>query len=98
MGFLAIIFAVDVLISTLCVWLASKVSFASLEPKIIAFIVVCVSLVSMIPSVGWILSIVLFFYLFVKAASCDLIDAVWVVLFTKLFSFIAVMLVTKLAA
>ena len=96
MGLLAIIFAVDVLVSTLCVWLASKVSFSELEPKIIAFIVVCVSIVSMIPTVGWLLGIVLFFYLFIKATRCDFIDAVWVVLFAKLFSFIAVMVVTKL--
>lgn len=91
MGVLAIIFVVDVLISSACIWLATKFSFVQADIKSIAVIVVCVSIVSLIPTVGWIAGIILFFYLLTKATGCDFVDAVWVVLFTKLFSFIAVM-------
>ncbi|MGY8869788.1 MAG: hypothetical protein ACKVJE_05025 [Pseudomonadales bacterium] len=91
MGVLAIIFVVDVLVSTLCIWLATKFSFVQADVKSIALIVVCVSVVSLIPAIGWLAGIVLFFYLFTKATGCSFVDAIWVILFSKLFSFAAVM-------
>lgn len=91
MGLLAIVFAVDVLISTFCIWLATKLSFVKIEPKQIAVIVVIISIVSLIPMVGWIASLILFIFLLRKTSSCNIVDAIWVVLFTKLISFAVVL-------
>ena len=90
MGLLALAFAVDVLISTLCIWLATKLSFVKIEPKEIAFIVIAVAIISLIPMLGWLASLVLFIYLLALASGCTVVDAAWVVLFTKLFSFVVV--------
>jgi hypothetical protein len=90
MGALAIAFAIDVLVSTLCIWLATIFSFVKAEFKIIAAIIFVVSMVSLIPVVGWVIGIVLFIYLIMKVSNCSVVDALWVVLFTKLFSFLAI--------
>ena len=95
MGLIAIAFAVDVLISTICIWLATKLSFVKIEPKIIAFIVVVVAVVSLIPMVGWVAGLALFVYLLIKASDCSMVDAIWVVLFSKLISFFAVITVVS---
>jgi hypothetical protein len=89
-GVLAILFAVDVLISTLCIWLASKFSFVKLEFKYVVVIVALVSLISLLPYVGWILGLILLVYLLVKVAGCSPVDAVWLVIFTKIFSFLII--------
>lgn len=92
MGYDAIVFAIDVLVSTLCIWLATKFSFVALEVKIIAAIVFLVSIVSLIPQIGWFLGILLFIFLVMKAAKCSPVDALWVVIFTKLFTFLVLFL------
>jgi hypothetical protein len=96
MGSLAIIFAVDILVSTLCIWLATKFSFVKIDVKLIAVIVTLVSIVSLIPTIGWLAGILLFVFLLMKLSGCSPVDALWVVLFTKLFSFLAVFVVMSL--
>lgn len=96
MGNLAIIFAVDILVSTLCIWLATKFSFVKIDVKLIAVIVTLVSIVSLIPTIGWLAGILLFVFLLMKLSRCSPVDALWVVLFTKLFSFLAVFVVMSL--
>jgi len=96
MGSSAIIFAIDILVSTLCIWLATKFSFVKIEFKLIAVIVTLVSIVSLIPTVGWFLGILLFIFLLMKLSGCSPVDALWVVLFTKLFSFLVVFAVMSL--
>ena len=96
MGYLAIVFIVDVLVSTLCVFLATKFSFVKLEFKVIALIVFLVSIVSLIPVVGWFLGILLFIFLMMKEAKCTPVDALWVVIFTKVVAFVAAFLVLAL--
>lgn len=91
MGFYAIAFAIDVLVTTLCIWLATKFSFVKMNAKDIAVVVLLVAAVSVIPTVVWILGLVLFVYLLTQLASCTITDAIWVVLFTKLFSFGAIL-------
>lgn len=90
MGVLAILFTIDVLISTLCIWLASKFSFVKLEFNYVVIIVALVSLISLLPYVGWILGLILLVYLLVKVAGCSPVDAVWLVIFTKLFSLLII--------
>jgi len=97
LGFLAIAFAVDVLISTLCVWLATKLSFVKIEAKEIALIVLAASVVSLVPVVGWIAGFILFIYLLYQVSGCTVIDAAWVVLFTKVFSFFAVLAIGSIS-
>lgn len=96
MGYMAIAFTIDIFVSTLCIWLATKFSFVKLEFKIIAMIVFLVSIVSLIPMVGWFLGILLFIFLVMKEAKCTPVDALWVVIFTKVFSFAAVFLAVML--
>ncbi len=91
MGFLAIAFIIDVLVSTVCMWVATKFSFVKAEFKILALIVFAVALVSLIPVVGWIAAILLFIFAIMKVSNCGIVDALWVVIFTKLFSFIIVL-------
>lgn len=90
MGVWAIIVVINIFISTLCIWLATKFSFVTLELKLIAVIVALVSIVSFIPVVGNISSFLLLVFLLMKVSRCSLVDALWVVVFTKLFSFAAV--------
>lgn len=90
MGESAIIFAVDVLISTLCIWLATKFSFVKADFKLLGMMVIIVSAVSLAPVVGGFVSLVVFVLLLMKISGCSVVDALWVVLFTKLFSFVAV--------
>lgn len=89
MGALAIIFVVDVFISCIAIWLGGKLSFVKLKFSTAVGIVAMVSLISLLPYVGWILGLILFVTLLVKAADCSPVDAVWVVIFTKLFSLLA---------
>lgn len=96
MGALAIVFAVDVLISTLCIWLATKFSFVNLEIKLVPIIVLLASAVSLIPVIGWLAGFLLFVYLLMQLSRCSVVDALWVVLFTKLFSFVAILVTTPL--
>ncbi len=86
MGQLAIIFVIDVLISCLCVWVAGKCSFVKLQISTVLGIVAVVALISLIPYIGWILGLILFVILLVKVADCAPLDAVWVVIFSKLFT------------
>ncbi len=85
---LAIVF-VDLLISMLCIWLATKFSFVKLEFKLIAVIVMLVAIASVIPVIGWLASIALFIFLLMKFSGCSIGDAFWVVLFAKIFSYVA---------
>lgn len=89
MGAMAIIFVVDMFISCICIWLAGHFSFVKLKFPTAVGIVAIVSLVSLLPHVGWILGLIIFVTLLVKAADCTPVDAVWVVIFTKLFSILA---------
>jgi len=91
MGYMAIIFSIDVLVSTLSIWIATKFSFVDAELKIIAVIIVFVSILSLIPVAGWLIGIIAFFYLLIKLTGCSFGDAIWVVLFAKLASFIVSM-------
>lgn len=96
MGFVVIAFSVDIFITSLCIWLATKFSFVSIEPERIAVIVVAVAVVSLAPVVGWIAGLALFVYLLIQMSSCSLADAIWVVIFTKMISFIVVVFVSSI--
>ncbi|GAK83673.1 hypothetical protein JCM19238_1235 [Vibrio ponticus] len=92
MGLDVLIFSLDVFVTTFCMFIASKLSFVSVEFRALLVIAVIVSLVSLIPVVGWVAGLVLFIYLLSKAANASFGDCIWVVLFTKLVSAGVIML------
>jgi hypothetical protein len=87
MGEYALIFVMDVIITSLCMFVATKLSFVQAELKLLLGIVFVVAIVSLIPSIGWILGLVLFVYLLTKITDANLVDCIWVVAFTKLITF-----------
>ena len=93
MGLEALSFAVDVLITTCCMYIASKMSFVSADFKSLALIAFIVSIVALIPSVGGALSLISFVFLLTKATHSSVGDCVWVVLFTKVISLLFVLLI-----
>lgn len=88
MGQTAIIFVIDVFVCCLCVWVAGKCSFVKLQFSTVLGIVSIVGVISLIPYIGWISGLILFVLLLVKIADCAPLDAVWVVIFSKLFTII----------
>ncbi|MGF1910932.1 hypothetical protein L4C38_15975 [Vibrio kasasachensis] len=87
MGLEAIVFVMDAIITTCCMYIASKLSFVIIDFKSLLVIALLVSLVSLTPTVGWILGLILFVYLLNKAAHANISDCIWVVVFTKVVSF-----------
>ncbi len=92
MGALAIIFVVDMTVTTGITYLAIFISRVSIGLGKLLVIVAVSAIVSLIPSIGWFLGIAVFLYLIVKSSNANLTDALWVVVFSKLFSMGAVML------
>ncbi len=93
MGYYAIAFCVDVLITTLCVFVATKLSFLKVDFKALLLIVLVVSVVSLVPTVGWLLGLILFIYLLMKVGGVEVMDGIMVVIITKLISFAVVLVV-----
>lgn len=91
MGYYAIVFCVDVLVTALCVLAATKLSFLKVEFKALLLIVLLVSVVSLVPMVGWLLGLILFIYLLMKVGGVELMDSIMVVIITKLISFAVVL-------
>ncbi|HAS64051.1 MAG TPA: hypothetical protein DCS35_16730 [Vibrio sp.] len=87
MGLEALVFVMDAFITTCCMYIASKLSFVIVDFKSLLIIALSVSLISLVPTVGWILGLLLFIYLLSKAANATIGDCIWVVAFTKVVSF-----------
>jgi hypothetical protein len=79
-------------------YVATKLSFVKADLKPLFVIVSIVSIVALIPTIGWILSVGLFVYLLMKATDADMIDCIWVVAFTKLVTFFALFLLQSVFA
>ena len=97
MGAFALIFVMDVVFTSLCMYVATKLSFVKAELKPLLGVVFLVALVSLIPGIGWIAGIALFVFLLTKIADADLMDCIWIVAFTKLVSFGAIVLLGSTA-
>ncbi|NRA61304.1 MAG: hypothetical protein HRU25_10435 [Psychrobium sp.] len=96
MGALAIVFALDVFISTLCMYLATKLAFVKAEIKPLILIIIVVSVLSLIPYIGWIFGLIAFVYLLMRVTNADLIDCIWVVAFIKVISFVVIAFFSQL--
>ena len=95
MGVAAIIFALDVLLTSCCVYLASRLAWVKAELKVLLSVVFVVSLISLIPAYGWLLGIVAYIYLLMRATSADFKDAVCIVIFTKLLSVLVLLFISQ---
>lgn len=95
MGVAAIIFALDVLLTSLCVYLASRLAWVKAELKVLLSVVFVVSLVALIPGWGWLLSIVAYIYLLMRVINADFKDAVWIVIYTKLLSALVLLFLSQ---
>jgi len=91
MGVTAIIFTLDVLLTSLCMFLASRLALVKAEMNILLSIVFVVSLISLIPDYGWIIGIVAYIYLLMRATNADFKDSLSIVVFTKLLSALALL-------
>jgi hypothetical protein len=91
MGATAIIFALDVLLTSVCMYLASRLALLKADLKVLLSVVFVVSLVSLIPSYGWLLALPLYVYLLMRTTAADFKDSVWIVIYTKLLSALAVL-------
>lgn len=77
-------------------WLATKFSFVDLELKQVAVIVITVSLLGLLPYVGFILCTILFIVLVMRLSGCSAFDAAAVGIFTNIFVF-SVVAITALS-
>lgn len=92
MGAVVLFTIVDVIYSSVMVYAASRMSFIKISAIQIALIVFLAGLFSWIPYFGWILSIVVFIFLFVRITRSSFKDGFWVMLMTKILSTIALVL------
>lgn len=85
-------FFLDALISGGILWLASKVTSVGLFFKTAILISGVSALVALIPSIGWLLSVAMFYYLLNKYSSAPLWpDLILMVIVSKLFSMVLLM-------
>ena len=77
-------------------YIASKMSFVVADFKSLLTIAVIVALVSLIPTVGWVLGLILFVFLLGKATHASIGDCIWVVVFTKVVSMAAFLIFGRL--
>jgi len=98
MGESSLIFIFDIFITFACIYIATKFAFVQAELKPILMIVFIVSVVSLIPTVGWILGLCTFIYLLMKVTDANLMDSIWVVVLSKLISFFIILLVRSISS
>jgi len=98
MGESSLIFIFDIFMTFICIYIATKFAFVQADLKSILMIVFIVSVVSLIPTVGWILGLCTFVYLLMKVTDANLIDSIWVVILSKLTSFFIILLVRSIGS
>ena len=95
MGITAIIFALDVLLTAVCIFIAIRLAWLKADFKVVLPVVFIVSLISLIPTYGWLLGIVIFIYLLMRATEADFKDCVWIVIYSKLLSALMLVLLSQ---
>ena len=87
---IVLFFILDVVVSGFFLWIAGKVTTVQIGFKEGLICIGASSILALIPSVGWILSLIAFFYLLKDFTGANVWpDLILLVLVTKLFSFIA---------
>ncbi len=86
-----VFFILDVVISGVFLWVAGKVTTVQIGYKEGLICIGASSALALIPTIGWILSILALFYLLKDFTGANVWpDLILLVLVTKLFSFIAI--------
>jgi len=67
-GALAIIFVIDVVITTFCMYFATKLAFVRAQLKSLMAIIVVVSVLSLFPRLGWTLGLIGFVFLLMQVS------------------------------
>ncbi len=84
-------FIIDAAVSGVILWLAAKVTGVDLFVKETIISVGAASLVALIPSVGWLLSLIVLFYMLKKFSQASIWpDLILMVIVSRFFSFLAV--------
>lgn len=86
MGLEALAFIVDGLVTAYCMYIASRLSFLTIDFTSLLVVTLLVALISLIPTVGWVLGLIAWFYLLKTVAHADFKDCLWIMITTKLVS------------
>lgn len=85
----AIEFAFEVFILAASVYVAAQIALEKVRFSSLAAIVIVVSLVSLIPSFGWLISLILFVTLLFYVTQTPLEGCIWIALIAKVISFVS---------
>jgi len=83
MGIVAIALTVDVVVTTLCLYIATRKNWVSASFKELMLIIVVTSVLSLIPRFGWPIGVVSFVGLLMLIAGLSLNTSVLIALITK---------------
>lgn len=95
MGLMAMAFAVDVVVTAICIYIATKLAFLEAKLSTLFAIVAIVALISLIPYVGWIIGLCVFVYLLMSVTGASLVQCILVVLLTRLIALVAVFFIQR---
>ena len=95
MGLEAALFLLDVFVTALCTYAAVKLRRIELELNELILILFLVSLIALIPQIGFVISLVVFFALLVAMTDTEAAELMWVVLVAKL-SYLGILVIADL--
>ncbi len=83
MGVESIAFIIDVVVTSLCVFLAASLRSAKIPWLQLFLILFVVSSISLLPYVGYVIAMAVFVYLLDRYTDLHMADAIWVVVISK---------------
>lgn len=86
MGLEAVILIADVLLTTICTLAAVRLRRIKADIVQVLLIIFVVTTLSLIPGIGFILSMVVFAYLLVSYTEATMAEAVWIVAIAKMLT------------
>lgn len=98
MEHMALAFAVDTLITAVCLYIAGKLVFLDARAGSLFAVIIVVSLVSLVPYVGWALGLCLLALLLAGVTSANIAQCTPVAVLTKLFALSGVFLIRGVMA
>lgn len=83
MGLMAVAITIDVLVSSACLYVATKKGWVTARYKDLMTMVGIVAVVSVIPRIGWPIGVLLFIALLMVLTDIKFTDSVWIAVVTK---------------
>ena len=87
-------FAIHIVTTAVCIWLASHMNWVKAQFKETLIIALLTSALALLPTIGLVASLALFIYLLVHMTNARFIDAVWVVMLSKLLTLLVLVVST----